>query len=93
VLLQNIASGSKLTYLLVSAREASPGQGRLSVESPVGKAVMAVALVTDRSRDAQRHDPVQGRERKELAFQQRRHSASSCSRERQLVMSQRVAPV
>ncbi|HXH22173.1 MAG TPA: transcription elongation factor GreA [Dehalococcoidia bacterium] len=40
VVLQNIASGSKLTYLLVSAREARPNEGRLSVESPVGKAVL-----------------------------------------------------
>jgi transcription elongation factor GreA len=40
VVLSNVASGSKLTYLLVSAREASPTQGRLSVESPVGKAVI-----------------------------------------------------
>jgi transcription elongation factor GreA len=40
VVLQNITSGSKLTYVLVSAREASPTQGKLSVESPVGKAVM-----------------------------------------------------
>jgi transcription elongation factor GreA len=40
VVLQNIASGSKLTYLLVSAREARPNEGRLSIESPVGKAVL-----------------------------------------------------
>ncbi len=40
VVLHNVGSGSKLTYLLVSAREASPTQGRLSVESPVGKAVV-----------------------------------------------------
>lgn len=40
VVLQNVTTGAKLTYLLVSAREASPGQGRLSVESPVGRAVV-----------------------------------------------------
>jgi transcription elongation factor GreA len=40
VVLQNVSSGSKLTYLLVSAREARPNEGRLSVESPVGKAVV-----------------------------------------------------
>jgi transcription elongation factor GreA len=40
VVLQNVSSGSKLTYLLVSAREARPNEGRLSVESPVGNAVV-----------------------------------------------------
>jgi transcription elongation factor GreA len=40
VVLQNVSNGSRLTYLLVSAREASPAQGRLSVESPVGRAVV-----------------------------------------------------
>jgi transcription elongation factor GreA len=40
IVLQNISSGSQLTYLLVSAREARPNEGRLSVESPVGKAVV-----------------------------------------------------
>jgi len=40
VVLQNVSSGSKLTYLLVSAREARPNEGRLSIESPVGKAVV-----------------------------------------------------
>jgi transcription elongation factor GreA len=38
--LQNVASGAKLTYLLVNAREARPNEGRLSVESPVGRAVL-----------------------------------------------------
>jgi transcription elongation factor GreA len=40
VILHNVATGSTLTYLLVSAREARPQDGRLSVESPVGKAVV-----------------------------------------------------
>lgn len=40
IVLSNVASGSKLTYLLVSAREARPTDGRLSVESPVGKALL-----------------------------------------------------
>lgn len=40
VVLQNVSSGSKLSYLLVSAREARPNEGRLSVESPVGRAVV-----------------------------------------------------
>lgn len=40
VVLANVSSGAKLSYLLVSAREARPNEGRLSVESPVGKAVL-----------------------------------------------------
>jgi len=40
VVISNIQSGSKMTYQLVAAAEARPGTGRLSVESPVGQAVM-----------------------------------------------------
>jgi transcription elongation factor GreA len=32
-------SGKRVTYTLVSAHEASPGEGKLSVESPVGAAL------------------------------------------------------
>jgi transcription elongation factor GreA len=40
VVLSNVQSGSKMSYQLVAAAEARPGTGRLSVESPVGQAVM-----------------------------------------------------
>ena len=38
--LQNLSSGDELTYQLVDAREANPLNGKLSVSSPVGKAVL-----------------------------------------------------
>ena len=40
VVISNVATGARLTYLLVSSREARPTAGRLSVESPVGLAVL-----------------------------------------------------
>jgi transcription elongation factor GreA len=40
VILSNIQTGSKMTYQLVATAEARPGTGRLSIESPVGQAVM-----------------------------------------------------
>jgi len=40
VVLANLASGVHLSYLLVSPAEARPTAGRLSVESPVGRAVI-----------------------------------------------------
>jgi transcription elongation factor GreA len=40
VVISNLATGSKLSYLLVSSREARPTAGRLSVESPVGQAIV-----------------------------------------------------
>jgi transcription elongation factor GreA len=40
VVICNVQSGAKMTYQLVAAAEARPGTGRLSVESPVGQAVM-----------------------------------------------------
>jgi transcription elongation factor GreA len=36
----NIQTGARMSYQLVAAAEARPGTGRLSVESPVGQAVM-----------------------------------------------------
>jgi len=36
----NVQTGAKMSYQLVAAAEARPGTGRLSVESPVGQAVM-----------------------------------------------------
>jgi transcription elongation factor GreA len=38
IVLINVATGQKLSYLLVNAAEARGGTGRLSVESPVGQA-------------------------------------------------------
>ncbi len=40
MVISNLASGARLAYLLVSSREASPTAGRLSVESPVGQALV-----------------------------------------------------
>ena len=40
VTLANMATGAQLSYHLVNAAEARPGTGRLSVESPVGQAVV-----------------------------------------------------
>ena len=40
VTLQNLSSGDELTYQLVDAREANPLKGKLSVNSPVGQALM-----------------------------------------------------
>jgi transcription elongation factor GreA len=40
IVLHNIATGTQLSYQLVNAAEARPGSGRLSVESPVGQALV-----------------------------------------------------
>jgi transcription elongation factor GreA len=40
VVLSNLQNGTQLTYQLVNAAEARAGSGRLSVESPVGQAVI-----------------------------------------------------
>ena len=40
VTLQNLSSGNELIYQLVDAREANPLNGKLSVSSPVGEAVL-----------------------------------------------------
>jgi transcription elongation factor GreA len=40
IVLANLATGAKMTYQLVNAAEARPGTGRLSIESPVGQAVL-----------------------------------------------------
>jgi transcription elongation factor GreA len=40
IIISNLATGAQLTYMLVSSREAKPGAGRLSVESPVGQALV-----------------------------------------------------
>jgi transcription elongation factor GreA len=40
IVIANLATGAKLSYQLVNAAEARPGTGRLSIESPVGQAVL-----------------------------------------------------
>jgi transcription elongation factor GreA len=40
VVLRDLSSGKELSYTLVDPREANPGRGRLSVASPMGKAVL-----------------------------------------------------
>jgi transcription elongation factor GreA len=40
VVIANLQTGAKLSYQLVNSAEARPGTGRLSVESPVGQAVV-----------------------------------------------------
>ena len=40
IVLSNLATGTQMSYQLVNAAEARPGTGRLSVESPVGQAVL-----------------------------------------------------
>lgn len=40
VVISNIQTGAKMSYQLVAAAEARAGTGRLSVESPVGRAVL-----------------------------------------------------
>lgn len=40
LLLRNLGSGAEMRYTLVPPSEANPGQGKISVESPVGKALL-----------------------------------------------------
>lgn len=40
VVIANLATGTQLSYQLVNAAEARPGTGKLSIESPVGKALV-----------------------------------------------------
>jgi transcription elongation factor GreA len=40
IVIANIQTGARMSYQLVAAAEARPGTGRLSVESPVGQAVL-----------------------------------------------------
>jgi len=40
IVISNLATGAQLSYQLVNAAEARPGTGRLSIESPVGQAVL-----------------------------------------------------
>jgi transcription elongation factor GreA len=40
IVISNLGTGAKMSYQLVNAAEARPGTGRLSIESPVGQAVL-----------------------------------------------------
>jgi transcription elongation factor GreA len=40
IVIANLATGTKMSYQLVNAAEARPGTGRLSIDSPVGQAVL-----------------------------------------------------
>jgi transcription elongation factor GreA len=40
VVLRDLSSGSEFSYTLVDAREANPSKGKLSVASPLGKAIL-----------------------------------------------------
>jgi len=44
VIVRNLASGSAVRYMLVSPSEVSPNEGKISVVSPVGKALMDRAV-------------------------------------------------
>jgi len=40
VVIANLMTGARLSYQLVNVAEARPGTGRLSIESPVGQALV-----------------------------------------------------
>jgi transcription elongation factor GreA len=40
VTIANLTTGTQLSYQIVNAAEARPGTGKLSIESPVGKAIV-----------------------------------------------------
>jgi len=41
VILRDLASGSAVRYVLVSPSEVSPAEGKISIASPVGKAILS----------------------------------------------------
>jgi transcription elongation factor GreA len=51
---QDAASERRQTYTLVSAPEAAPGDGRLSIDSPVGKALVGARVGDTRTLDTPR---------------------------------------
>ena len=51
---EDAASGRRTSYTLVSAPEASPGEGKLSIDSPVGKALVGGRVGDERSLDTPR---------------------------------------
>jgi transcription elongation GreA/GreB family factor len=46
VTVRDLESGREGTHVLVSASESDPANGRLSVDSPLGRALMGGALAT-----------------------------------------------
>jgi transcription elongation factor GreA len=40
VVLRDLASNEQITYTLVDAREANPAKGKISIVSPIGKAIL-----------------------------------------------------
>ncbi len=44
ILLRHVMTGQEISYLLVESREANPGAGKLSIASPVGKALLNRAM-------------------------------------------------
>jgi transcription elongation factor GreA len=51
---QDTASDATKTYTLVSAPEAAPGEGKLSIDSPVGKALVGARVGDTRTLDTPR---------------------------------------
>ena len=51
---EDTASGRKQNYTLVSAPEADPAAGKLSIDSPVGKALMGARVGDERSLETPR---------------------------------------
>jgi transcription elongation factor GreA len=47
-------SGKRTSYTLVSAPEASPGEGKLSIDSPVGKALVGARVGDERALETPR---------------------------------------
>jgi transcription elongation factor GreA len=47
-------SGKRTSYTLVSAPEASPGEGKLSIDSPVGKALVGARVGDERTMETPR---------------------------------------
>jgi transcription elongation GreA/GreB family factor len=46
---EDAGAGRRTTYTLVSAPEADPGAGRVSIDSPVGKALTGARVGEERS--------------------------------------------
>ena len=51
---EDAASGRRTSYTLVSAPEAAPGEGKLSIDSPVGKALVGARVGDERSLETPR---------------------------------------
>lgn len=51
---EDTGSGRTQSYTLVSAPEAAPGEGKLSIDSPVGKALMGARVGDERSLETPR---------------------------------------